>query len=305
MGDTVSLRVATPAGPTEIVGVVVERTAEVLVVRRRDGRTEAVPAASVTAGRVVPPGVARRITPAALEAIAADGWRALEVEALGGWTLRAAGGFTARANSALALGDPDRPLGDALTAVERWYGERSLPPRVQLVEGGSPAGLADLLRERDWRAGEPDEVMTAEIAHVLRAAPPSSAAAAVRVDLAPDAGWLASYRTDSRPLPAAAPEVLANHPAVGFVSVRAAELCLAIARVAVDGRWAGLFGVEVDPAHRGRGLGAAVSLAGLQWAAANGGRHCYVQVASGNEAGRGLYGRLGFIPHHDYAHWMR
>ena len=45
-----------------------------------------------------------------LEQRAALGWRAPQEDRLGDWVLRAAGGFTGRANSALAAGDPGRPL---------------------------------------------------------------------------------------------------------------------------------------------------------------------------------------------------
>ena len=47
---------------------------------------------------------------AGLELLAARGWRGTEEARLGDWLLRAGGGFTGRANSALALGDPGRPL---------------------------------------------------------------------------------------------------------------------------------------------------------------------------------------------------
>jgi GNAT superfamily N-acetyltransferase len=65
-----------------------------------------------------------------LERVAAAHWRGTEEEWLGGWLLRAAGGFTGRANSALPLGDPGRPLDAALAVVTRWYRERGLPPMI-------------------------------------------------------------------------------------------------------------------------------------------------------------------------------
>ena len=46
--------------------------------------------------------------------------------------LRAAGGFTGRANSVLPLGDPGRPLPDAVRAAEAWYAERGLSPMFTL-----------------------------------------------------------------------------------------------------------------------------------------------------------------------------
>ena len=50
-----------------------------------------------------------------LERVAAAHWRGTEEEWLGEWLLRAADGFTGRANSALPLGDPGRPLDERST----------------------------------------------------------------------------------------------------------------------------------------------------------------------------------------------
>jgi ribosomal protein S18 acetylase RimI-like enzyme len=73
-----------------------------------------------------------------LERVAAAHWRGTEEEWVGDWLLRAAGGFTGRANSALPLGDPGRPLDDALALVTRWYRERGLAPMIAV-----PVPLAD------------------------------------------------------------------------------------------------------------------------------------------------------------------
>ena len=67
---------------------------------------------------------------AALELLAARGWRGAEEGALGDWLLRAGGGFTGRANSALVVGDPGLPLPEAVDAVTRWYADRDLLPRL-------------------------------------------------------------------------------------------------------------------------------------------------------------------------------
>ncbi|CAM5482975.1 N-acetyltransferase OS=Streptomyces antimycoticus OX=68175 GN=SSPO_038990 PE=4 SV=1 [Streptomyces antimycoticus] len=93
----------------------------------------------LVAGKVVPAAPARRRGPAAsfeeLAAVTARAWQPVENETLGDWRLRAAGGFTRRANSALPLGDPGLPLGEALGRVRRWYEERGLPAYVQTATG--------------------------------------------------------------------------------------------------------------------------------------------------------------------------
>jgi hypothetical protein len=110
-----------------------------------------------------------------VEAAAALGWRALDQAWLGGWLLRAAEGFTGRANSVLPIGDPDRPLPDAVEYVERWYSERGLPAMIVVpypLAGPAEHPLAEYLNRRRWtvRAG-PAVVMTANTDRVADGPP--------------------------------------------------------------------------------------------------------------------------------------
>ena len=83
-------------------------------------------------------------------------------------------------------------------------------------------------------------VMTAELGHVLRAAPASSTDSELRLDDEPGrAPGSACYRQDGGSLPAAARAILTNHPAAVFASLRDGDRAIAIARAAVDDRWAG------------------------------------------------------------------
>jgi GNAT superfamily N-acetyltransferase len=301
IGQVVTLRTVTAAGPADVVGTLLGVSASEIVVRRRDGRTQTIPADSVTHARIVPPGPARTIGAQELEQLMVEGWRPLEIEQLGDWLLRASGGFTRRGNSALPLGDPGRSLAEAVEAVERWYDARGLPRRLQLPLDGTEGALAGALATRGWRHEIEVHVMTAELGPVLRGSPDSGD---IRIDDSPDDAWLALYRSESGPLPDVGPrEILVNHPAAGFASIRDDSGCHAIARASVDGRWAGLFAVEVATSHRRRGLGKAVSVGALRWAARRGARRAYLQVAHGNTAALALYEALGFTTHHDYAHY--
>ena len=102
----------------------------------------------------------------ALERAAARHWQAPDTEPLGEWLLRAADGFTGRANSALPLGDPGRPLPEAVTAVTEWYRRRGLRPMIVLPQGAAPDHLENHLNERGWvpRPG-PAFTMTALPSH--------------------------------------------------------------------------------------------------------------------------------------------
>lgn len=302
IGQRVTLRMLTEAGPADVIGTLLDISPTEMVVRRRDGRTTTIATASVTHARIVPPGPAQTIEARELERRMVDGWRPIEVASMGDWLLRASGGFTRRGNSALPLGDPGRPLTAAIAAVEDWYAARGLAARLQLTIDGTESPLADALTARGWRAEIGVHVMTAELAGVLRTW--RGVDDGVRVDPAPDERWLALYRSESGPLPDVGPrELLVNHPTAGFASVRDEDDCTAVARASVDGRWAGLFAVEVAPGQRRHGLGKAVSVGALRWAAQRGARRAYLQVAHGNDPALALYDALGFTVHHDYVHY--
>ena len=300
VGDTVSLRIRTDNGATEVVGIVLAASADSLTVRRRDGSVSEFAVSQITAGRVVPPSPAQRIEVGELQRVAALGWRPLEQEPLGDWLLRAGGGVSGRANSALAVGDPGRPLDEAVAAVRGWYDARGLPPRLQLPDGVTPAGLPELLDDRGWDTSPATHVMTAELGPVLRMAG-GDQTVEVQLDSQLDDAWLGVWRADTAGHDLeAARALLTNHPQSVFASVRAGGRCLAIARASVDGRWAGLFCVEVTPDARRRGLARAVSVAALRWAVAHGARRAYLQTQSDNTAAVALYASMGFTVHHDY-----
>ena len=301
-GDVVSLRLSTSTGQTELVGTLVAASADTLSVRRRDGSVVEVAVDDVRAGRVVPPGPAQRVGAYELQTIMAQGWRAIETDDCGGWLLRAAEGFTGRANSALVSPDQAADLSGRLAAVADWYAARNLPAKLQVVIGHEPPGLVELLEQSAWTTAWRTSAMTAEIAHVLRAAS-SPADVRVRLDERPDDAWLAAYRNDEGPLSPAAVQVLSGHPNVVFASVRDKEQCVAVARVAVDGRWAGLSCVEVADAHRRGGLAQAVTAAALRWAVERSARRTYLQVVADNQPATKLWERLGYRQHHDYVYW--
>jgi ribosomal protein S18 acetylase RimI-like enzyme len=239
-----------------------------------------------------------------LEQRAALGWRAPEQERLGDWLLRAAAGFTGRANSALAVGDPGRPLDRAAGAVRDWYQARGLPAMIAVpypADGPQAVPADRFLAERGWgvRSGAAT-VMTAPAVQVAGAAGPVPA---VRVapHREPDEAWLALYHyRGQQGLPPVARQVLTSAPWQAFASVRAGGQTIATGRVAAAEGWAGLTAIEVAPAHRRRGLATVVTAVLAAQAAAHGARHLYLQVEDGNEAARALYHRIGFAAHHGY-----
>jgi N-acetylglutamate synthase len=237
-----------------------------------------------------------------LEHAAAVSWRATDEDRLGDWLLRAAGGFTGRANSALAAGDPGKPLSEAVDAVSRWYATRGLPPVIAVpYPAGRPgdSALDRLLASLGWTIRpEAATVMTAEPARVAAAA--DSATVSVDFDAQPDEAWLARYHYRGQDLPPVAVQVLTSAPWQAFASVRADGGTVAIGRVAGGRDWAGLTAIEVAASHRRRGLGLVVTGALASCAAARGATGLYLQVTDDNHGARALYRQLGFADHHGY-----
>jgi N-acetylglutamate synthase len=123
---------------------------------------------------------------------------------------------------------------------------------------------------------------------------------AVELAAEPDEDWLARYRYRGAALPPIARRLLLSAPWQAFGSVRADGQTIAIGRVAAAGGWAGLTAIEVDPGHRRRGLGRAVTAALAAAAADRGLTGLYLQVEAENTVARSLYHRLGFTDHHRY-----
>ncbi|MEU7643237.1 GNAT family N-acetyltransferase [Streptomyces huasconensis] len=311
VGKRVSVRrlseTSSPGGKyTDTVGVLTSWTDGVVLITRRDGASVRIPERSLVAGKVVPSAPARRRGPAAsyaeLARVTARAWRPVESERLGDWELRAASGFTRRANSVLPLGDPGRPLDEALTYVRQWYAARHLPPYVQTATGaeGTQELLCAELEARGW-----EREVSAEL-HIGALAPVADADVDVsRVDLSRscDQAWLRRYGRAGELAPHVA-KVLASGPSVWFASVPGSgDSTAAIGRCVVDGRWAGFMAVEVDPEHRRQGLATAVMTALARQALSDGASAAWLQVEDGNDGARSLYGRMGFAAHHAYHHY--
>jgi ribosomal protein S18 acetylase RimI-like enzyme len=235
-----------------------------------------------------------------LERIAALGWRGLRTEQRGGWLLRSGGGWTGRANSVLPLGDPDTELDTALAQVRRWYAELGQPALIQ-VPLPARTDLRDALLARGWADAWGALVMTADAADVLAQLPARSDLPPVEVADAPTAAWLAAYHYRGGALPPVAVDVLRTGDGPAFAATTDPDgTVLAIARSALDEGWLGVTAVEVDPAHRRRGLGTHLLRGLLEHGATRGAHSAYLQVDDTNLVAQALYERVGFTVHHTY-----
>ncbi|MFJ3708813.1 GNAT family N-acetyltransferase [Streptomyces sp. NBC_01387] len=316
VGKRVSVRQLTDEAPpgekyTDTVGVLTSWDSGVLSVTQRSGVSVRIPESALVAGKTVPAAPARRRGPSAtfaeLARATARAWQPVESERLGEWELRAASGFTRRANSVLPLGDPGRPLDDALEYAREWYAARGLPAYVQLATGneGTQELLAAGLEQRGW---------TREVSALVRIgalAPIGDLDTDVsRVSLSRtcDESWLRRYhRFDDRDTPGGdVLKVLGSGPSTWFASVAGpGPAPAAIGRCVVDGRWAGFMAIEVAPAARRRGLASTVMAALARKALDEGASAAWLQVEEENAGARALYDGMGFRTHHSYHHYRQ
>src|SRR5215213_12420 len=145
---------------TDVLGVLEAWTETAAQVRREDGALVEVARADIVAGKPVPPrpSVRLRVPVAEAEQRAVASWPPVESARVGEWLLRASAGFSARANSALLVGDPGRAFDEALAEVVRFYAERELPAWVQAVTGSAERAQLDA---RGWVSARPGEADTA------------------------------------------------------------------------------------------------------------------------------------------------
>ncbi|WP_103353174.1 N-acetyltransferase [Amycolatopsis sp. CA-128772] len=241
--------------------------------------------------------------PERLETTCSRAWPPLVEEPLGEWCLRWADGFTGRANSALAVGDPGRPLGDALTAVCDFAHGRGITPMVQVVRD-SPNERA--IAAAGWRpathhgAGHEVAVLTKRHFHVK--VPPPGGHFHVKVPDEPTPGWWGLALRPGEDS-AAARQVLAGGK-VGYGVAAEGAVTTAVVRGALVDDWLHVGRLEVGPAFRRRGLASALMGAVQAWGAEHGAGHAVLQVAEGNSGALALYAGLGYALHHRYRYWV-
>jgi GNAT superfamily N-acetyltransferase len=287
---------------TDALGELVELTETELTIATAQG-TLRVPLREVHRAKRVP---AARRPPAAdvvaLELAANDAWPAPTQARLGSWILRAAENWTGRANSALAVGDPDRTLEEAITAVEQWYAAKGQRPMINTpMPLAAPVNAA--LDARGWTARPLTLVQTGAVQALVTEVTARRDLPPVELADSPTDAWYEMVAAHKGTLPPTAKQIITGVPDVVFASVQdESGALLAVARAAVTGpdRWLGVSLLQTAPAARRRGLGRHVMRALAQWATQRGSARAYLQVEERNAGAVALYQSLGFKTHHTY-----
>ncbi|AKK11906.1 N-acetylglutamate synthase, CG3035 family [Corynebacterium uterequi] len=233
----------------------------------------------------------------------------------GQWLLRAGDGVTERSNSATPLGASAGftalPIGEILD----FYARHRLPARLHIPERlGRAAEQLVAAEPHAWQLSPEILVMTRPLDDIDPHEPPNlPEGLSARVDDTLDDAWLALYHFRGQRLPVRALEWLQKDidGTMGFARLLdATGATVAITRATLttsdDGtHWLGYSAVEVADGWRRRGLGTALGRTVMAWGAAHGAQQAYLQVIGTNDAGIGLYGKLGFIEHHRHRYATR
>lgn len=234
-----------------------------------------------------------------IEDAARSSWPAAEVEALGGWRLRASGGFTSRANSVHVGTDVDPPdLDDRLAAVVAFYERRGLPPRLQVPL--LHRGLLDDLRTRGWHVGGGADVLVGPI--------PSGGGDAVAISDRPeellDVWWAVNRAAAEHSIESAALLRRIEAP-VGFALARVDGHPVACGVGTVRDDLLGIAAMATVPAARGQGFGRRIIGALSAWGAGEGASACWLQVEADNAPAVALYTSLGLRRSYAYVYLER
>lgn len=270
VGQRIVVRHLLPDGrATDVLGVCTAWGEQSLTLAADSGPIQ-VELATIVTGKPVPPraSVKSRLAARDVELHTHALWPDLLIEPLGEWALRCAaptgGRLRRRANSTLAMGDPGVSLPAASAVVMQWYDARDRQPMVMAV-ADSPIEAELLgLGWRDLGSGSA-HCQLASVGRALRACGPTTAHLEVRESMD-----------------------------------RAHIDGVARGRATLDGDWVVLDQIEVDPAHRRRGLARGVLAELLDWAASRGALTAMLQVEVDNPGAVALYEGIGFRTHHTY-----
>lgn len=279
---------------TDITGELIEIGTELWRVLPASGAVVTIDAAAVVAARAIPPKPTPFSEIIELERLLAATWPAPETAELGGWLLRAAEGFSLRANSVLALTAPPGGTDAAVLAVEAWYRERGLPPRMAM-SGPVTKRLEGELAERGWKAEAETAVMT-------KALEPPTYAGEARIVHEPSPALLDQSGRGQREVAA---RVFGSGPDRGYAEIRREGSLAARGRGAVAGDLVAVSGIGTLPEFRRMGLGTEILHALEAWGYSAGARKAALQVETDNDAAIAMYERLGYAERYRYRYRRR
>jgi ribosomal protein S18 acetylase RimI-like enzyme len=238
-----------------------------------------------------------------VEEISLNGWPALTQILLDGWLLRFANGYSRRNNSVNAVYPGTLPTAEKIHRSEEILAGKNLPPTFRITPFVQPDDLDAQLAARGYQKISPTSVQAVGLTQL----PPASLAIETRRQFAPDDAWIVAYSQMNQVRAGKEDtlrQILHHIPvAACYATVVQNDQIVACGLGVLQEQFVGLFDIVTHPDHRGRGIGRAIVLDLLHWAADSGAEHAYLQVVVGNQPAINLYSSLGF--REIYRYWYR
>lgn len=300
VGHRVTVRFRDPDGGfRDVIGTLESAT----TIRKRDGTLVEFNPCDIAVWRLITPPSNRAGTGSPLslrirdiELAANATWLAKEQVKLGDWILRASGKFTKRANSVLAIGNPETTISEAIEEVKTFYRMRILTPTFHIALP-TYAELGRTLEERHWQSDNTVNVMVADIDEVAQISLlNNSTVEKIEISDTPSKEWI-SLQNDQGVL-----EIMTRSPA-RYAAFRKNGKIQGVARASNYEKWTVLTRLYVRPDERGKGLGRDLISTLLLDAQNLGASKVALQVDSRNLAAIGLYEKMGFRRHHTYKYY--
>ncbi|WP_394760601.1 GNAT family N-acetyltransferase [Phenylobacterium sp.] len=238
--------------------------------------------------------------PAAVEALERDTVAAVappEILQIGDWLVPLEDGTIGRAKSAVPLSHDIGP--EAIGEVAAAYRDRGLKPAFRIADVPSLAAVRDDLTARGFTPEQPTIFKTGNIVDLAEL---STASAHMLSE--PDDAWSAVFLGDGFDAADGAHRIAALTRSPGAVYGAAGEggETQGVGVMSFGATWAGIHGMRTAPAHRGKGVAAAVLAALGREALSRGVDRVFLQVEEANPARR-LYRRAGFSAAWRYHYW--
>ena len=239
---------------------------------------------------------------ASIERATLDAVCPAEVHEIPGWLLPFDPLPVGRARSAVPLAH--MPLSPAeLLPIEAYYQQRDRPTVFRLPESLISPEIGNALQAMDYVGTQAVLVQVAELAGLLRLAPPDAAT----LSATPSAAWASVYTADGfDPVDGAnRVQLLSRSRHVVYACVSEGGQALAAGTGSISQGWLSIHGMRTAPGAQGRGLASRI-LAGLAaHAAAQGVHRVFLQVEDDNSVAQGLYRKAGFATAWRYHYWRK
>ena len=239
---------------------------------------------------------------ASIERATLDAVCPAEVHEIPGWLLPFDPLPVGRARSAVPLAH--MPLSPAeLLPIEAYYQQRDRPTVFRLPESLISPEIGNALQAMDYVGTQAVLVQVAELAGLLRLAPPDAAT----LSATPSAAWASVYTADGfDPVDGAnRVQLLSRSRHVVYACVSEGGQALAAGTGSISQGWLSIHGMRTAPGAQGRGLASRI-LAGLAaHAAEQGVRRVFLQVEDDNVVAQGLYRKAGFATAWRYHYWRK